>query len=284
VWLYKDANTSRVLVSLLIDFAPARMENNPFVHVQNVAQDVYENVTGDWKNILPYLSMYFCVHMFAEHVIPSIFPNPYKWTDGTGKVHPKQLAKLMRTRVISVLMAVWVCIECWRIKPEAAFLQDDLYGSTPATLTLTRVAVAHFIWDIVICILDGEQMSYQFHAWACFLVFACSLVRYIRCSAVSCRCCAHCIPPDLQRPFLHYMSIVVLFFEAGTPFLHIRQLMIKAHKTEIYGGIPFLLAQVRNRARLVLSAWTARHVYICLQMSFFSLFFYSRIWIGYYEC
>ena len=66
----------------------------------------------------------------------------------------------------------------------------------------------------------------------------------------------YCTP---QQPFIHYMGIISLFFEASTPFLHIRQGLIQS------GNGSGLLFQMT-------------------QMLFAVLFFLVRIVFGYYEC
>jgi hypothetical protein len=60
------------------------------------------------------------------------------------------------------------------------------------------------------------------------------------------------LPPSLQNPFLHYMSIVCLLFEASTPFLHIRAALIQSRSATGTGfaivqalfGITFFLTRI----------------------------------------
>lgn len=65
------------------------------------------------------------------------------------------------------------------------------------------------MWDCAICLLDGFGAAFIFHGVACLLVFTIALT-----------------------PFMHYMAYVALLFEASTPLLHARRMLIMAGATE----------------------------------------------------
>ncbi|RYG55030.1 hypothetical protein EON66_06255 [archaeon] len=55
----------------------------------------------------------------------------------------------------------------------------------------------------------------------------------------------------LQRPFVHYMAMIALMYEASTPFLHIRKIMIQARTTD---NVAYTVVTVRA-LRVLLPAW-----------------------------
>ena len=90
---------------------------------------------------------------------------------------------------------------------DAERLRLDPFASSPATAHLSRVATAYFVYDVAcLALWDADfEPVFLLHGALCLWVFACSL-----------------------QPFLHYMALVTLLFEASTPFLHARAALLAA--------------------------------------------------------
>jgi hypothetical protein len=111
-----------------------------------------------------------------------------------------------------------------------------LTHTTPPPFTLRRPLPQYFAWDCAICLLDGFGAAFIFHGVACLLVFTVALT-----------------------PFMHYMAYVALLFEASTPLLHARRMLIMAGATE-------------------------GRLYSATQAAFAAVFFAVRIAFGWVSC
>jgi hypothetical protein len=193
--------------------------------------------------LAPYVLLYFSLHVLLQYVVPLLRPDAYDVLAGpAGSPSPspaarRKLAAEARTKIIATLMALEVSILglYGLCTAEGASLFHDLYSSSYLTDHIVRVAVGYFAWDVVACVLDGEALAYHLHGWACLAVFVAAL-----------------------HPFLHYMSMVALSFEASTPFLHARALMITRGNTK---GAAFK----------------------AMELLFVGSFFATRIGNGYYQ-
>ena len=115
-----------------------------------------------------------------------------------------------RNKIVASCFAVYVSalsLAALASGDEAERLRLDAFASSPATAHLSRVATAYFVYDVAcLALWDADfEPVFLLHGALCLWVFACSL-----------------------QPFLHYMALVTLLFEASTPFLHARAVLLAA--------------------------------------------------------
>ena len=233
-----------------------------------IVAEVATNVAAHARPLAAYTAGWFVLTWVLEVVGPRVAPRLYGAINPDGKMSDRAVAKDMRTKLLCSGMAVWAvgCCIYGLLSPAGRAMWGHLYATNALTEHLVHFGASFFVWDIVICVLDGEAAAYHFHAWACFLTFAFALVRclvvlyspFMRTRAKS-SVTAPLPPNPLQHPFSHYMSLVVLLFEASTPFLHARKFMLQARLTDGAWATPFMLVQV----------------------AFAGGFFLSRIMVGY---
>ncbi len=165
----------------------------------------------------------------CQYVLPAALPGIWDVLGADGKMDPKpddprykgrpaeelravarrRYARDARTKIICVVMAVWMVAlsvrELWSAEGRDLMRPERMYDASPTSRTLTYSSCAYFVWDVLVCIMDGEGVGYHVHAWACLLTFFTGM-----------------------QPFLSGWAPFVLMFEASTPFLHIRKVMIQA--------------------------------------------------------
>lgn len=192
-------------------------------------------VAGHWREVAPYVAFFFALHAALEFGVPAAWPGAYDALAraGGGKPDRRALARDARTKLLASAMALEVTALSLAglARADERALFADLYGSTPLTAHLVRVAVGYFTWDVVACVLDGAAPAYHAHGWACLFVFVAAL-----------------------RPFLHYMAMVALAFEASTPFLHARTTLIATgratgaafHAVQAAFAATFFLSRIAN--------------------------------------
>lgn len=66
------------------------------------------------------------------------------------------------------------------------------------------MSTGYFLWDLLVSTYEGWGVAFIAHAVACTFVYA-----------------------SAMAPFLHWHGLFFLLFEASTPFLHLRWLLIK---------------------------------------------------------
>lgn len=215
-------------------------------HVQNIAKELLLQVTLNARVLVPHVAVWFALHMLFGRVITAAFPAIYDtFNAGAIKAGKKPLSrsalvKDVRTRIVASIFAVYVVGACLL----GAFVWDDyartvdmgFYGTTPLTVHLCRLAVGFFVWDTYVSVVDGYGPAFVFHGVACLCVFIAAL-----------------------HPVMHNMAFIALAFEASTPFLHGRRLMIMAGRTE-------------------------GPLFAFVQYGFAAAFFVARILIGYWQC
>ena len=198
----------------------------------------------------PFFFFYCALCELAGRVVPYLFPAVYDFcgakaardgaplpTDAAGLAAARaRLAVSMRTAVVASTMALHVSLGSLYglLSPATAgALRHSLQAESPLTRHLCSVAVGYFLWDLLYC-WDG--LVFIVHGVACLAVFAGSL-----------------------RPFLHHMAMVTLLFEASTPLLHLRRIMIDSDAAD--------------------SVW-----YPLVNGAFSATFFAARIAHGLYAC
>lgn len=196
-----------------------------------------------WRDIVLWAAFWFGAHGVLQYVVPALVPGVYDFLGrkraAEGKpMSPSRIARDGRTKVLCFFMGLYVAAASLRgiLDGEFVQLRDDAFSSSPLTRHLCALAAGFFAWDIVVCIIDRENWMYQGHAWTCFLTFFWCL-----------------------RPFSQSMTMIVLLFEASTPFLHARLSMIQGQMTE--------------------GKWAP--LFNVIQASFVLSFFASRIAMGY---
>ena len=186
--------------------------------VASVAAELAGNLAARAPDYLPWFAFYCALHALAEFGVPLVFPGAYdaldrkrlrKLLEARGERAPvdrARVARHARTAIVSVVMALHVTgaslYTLWA-SPAYRALGADFYGETPLTRHLTSVAVGFFLWDCAICAADALGAEFAFHGVACLCVFAGAL-----------------------RPFLQFFAPVVLLFEASTPFLKLREVLL----------------------------------------------------------
>lgn len=173
----------------------------------------------------PPLAVYVALHVLFQYIVPACLPSVYdalgarKRAAGGPAPSRAELARVGRNALVASAMAVYVsALSIWGLlQPSAAALRADLYAETALTRHLVNVAVAFFLYDCVLVPLDGAGAVFAVHGAACLFVFVGAL-----------------------HPFLHYMAMVVLLFEASTPFLHARAALIDSGRAS---GAVFALVQ-----------------------------------------
>lgn len=180
-------------------------------------------------DFLPYFAFY-CFLSELLTALPSYFPGIYDFCAAKeargGSPLPKdatalaaaraRLATGMRTSVVASIMALHVSLGALYglLSPSVMdALRHNLEAEVPLTRHLCNVAVGYFLWDLTYCWNDGAV--YVVHGVACLAVFAGAL-----------------------RPFLHHMALVTLLFEASTPFMHLRRILIDSDEAS---GLVFSL-------------------------------------------
>ena len=194
---------------------------------------------------IPYFFFYTALCELAGRVLPALHPAIYDFAgrkqtlpaDAAGLAAARaRLAVSMRTAVVASAMALHVSLGSLYglLSPAtASALRHSLEAEVPLTRHLCSVAVGYFLWDLLYC-WDG--LVFIVHGVACLAVFAGAL-----------------------RPFLHHMALVTLLFEASTPLLHLRRIMIDSNATD--------------------NAW-----YPLVNGAFSATFFAARIAHGLYAC
>ena len=169
-----------------------------------------------WRDLAPYLVLLAALHALVELGVPALWPEAYDALNAGAAAAGKplrsrrELARDVRTRVVASLFSVYVVGSAvWGVwaGDYAALAGAGFSASTPLTAHLVRVAAAFFLWDTYVCVADGYAPAYIFHGLACTAVFVMAL-----------------------RPTMQGMSLVVLGFEASTPLLHTRLLLIAADR------------------------------------------------------
>jgi hypothetical protein len=210
--------------------------------VAAVPREVLQLWVEHGAGLAPCVAFWFSLHVVIQYVVPAVLGRgAYAFLNGDGKMpSAADQARDARTKVISVVHALLVSslalYGLWWRRPDYIFLREDVNAGTPLTQLLSYLAASYFLWDVVVVAVDGYSLEWHVHAWMGLLVFSAGL-----------------------RPFLHWMSLVTLTYEASTPFLHLRKLLIQCGA----GSGPLFTAT---------------------QLLFAASFFLSRIVLGWYEC
>jgi hypothetical protein len=265
--------------------------------VQDILEEISFLFNEHKVSLIPYLALFAFLHVFTQYVLPALIPGIYlplarkdseqqqqqqkddAKNDGKAASKPAideaKLAVDARSRIVATIFSVHVAILSLYglIAHDSAALERDVYGSTPLTAHLMRSAVAYFIWDIAVCAIDGYAVEWWIHAVACFCVFMASLVSRGACvltttgrrqpltptQPLTLACSPVVLLPAThpQRPFLHYMGLVTLLFEASTPFLHARMVLIKTNNTNnrVFPIVQALFALSFFLARIAFGWW-----------------------------
>jgi hypothetical protein len=180
---------------------------------------------------LPYFLFYCALAEVFGRLLPALYPSIYDFTAAKaardGVPLPKnaealaaargRLAVAMRAAAVASTMAVHVSAGALYglLSPGiAGALRHSLEAEVPLTRHLVNVAVGFFLWDLVYCF---DSAVFVVHGVACLAVFAGSL-----------------------RPFLHHMAMVTLLFEASTPLLHLRRIMIDSDAVRTSAWYPLV--------------------------------------------
>jgi hypothetical protein len=207
---------------------------------------VPREIAGLWFEhraaLAPWVALWFGLHVATQYLVPALFGRRvYAALNGDGKLpSAADQARDARTKVIAVVHALLVTgialYGLWWRRADYLFLRSDVDAGTPLTQQLGYMAASYFLWDVVVVAIDGYSVEWHIHAWMGLAVFSASL-----------------------RPFLHWMSLVTLTYEASTPFLHLRKLLIQ--RGAGHGAL-----------------------FTATQLLFAATFFLSRIVHGWYEC
>jgi TLC domain len=144
-----------------------------------------------------YLLIYALVHLFFEVIGPRmpLLNRVYRGLDPAGKLSQRAINKDIRTKAICILMAIAVVALCIKglLTSEGNALISQPHGSTPLSMELVYISVAHFTWDLFVCWADKEPWLFWVHGLASFFTFLVAL-----------------------QPISQYMAQVVLLQEAST--------------------------------------------------------------------
>jgi hypothetical protein len=228
---------------------------------------------AEGASVLPYLAALFALHVAVEFAVPAIAPAAFDVLGlKDGIKDRRKLAKDARTKVVCTTFALLVATAAAVGLASASGLAADPYASTALTGVLMRAATAYFAWDLVVCAVDGYGIEWWIHGVCCLVVFTLSLVRRAGAggglgwggAASTASLILRDLPqlrpfptPHPQRPFLHYMGLVTLLFEASTPFLHVRKALIQAGggSGRAFAVIQALFAATFVATRIVFGYW-----------------------------
>jgi hypothetical protein len=230
----------------------------PLSVVVDVAAELALQARTHWQRCAPGAALFFGLHILFGRVLPFLVPSVYDVFNAGALAAGKKplsrgaLAKDVRTRLVSILFAVYVVY--WSIV--GVFVADDyaylsarrLDATTPLTVHLAELTVGFFVWDLWVSVVDGYGPAFVFHGAACLAVFLAALA-----------------------PAMHSFAFVALGFEASTPFLHARRLLIMAGVTRgpvlaaVQAGFAatFFLARIllgyTHSVRWAVQAWDELH-------------------------
>ena len=147
----------------------------------DVVMEILHQWATHFPELVPWLALWFGIHLLVEFVVPSALPNIYNSLGRDGKLTTRAArARDARTKAVAVVQACIVVVGALYgrfVSRSWDALRADAYTSTPLSHTLSLAASAYFLWDIVICIVDKLSIEWHVHAWLCFVVFTASLVR-----------------------------------------------------------------------------------------------------------
>lgn len=168
-------------------------------------------VVGNANKLAPYFVLWISLHIVLQYALPAVWPGIYDFLGRDGKITDrKALAVDARTKFIAAAHATYTAaLTTYALFLSNGYYKDllrsNVYGQSALTTHILHVSVAYFIWDLMVCAIDGFGLAFWVHAITCFCVLATSM-----------------------HPMMHYMVLVTVFAELSTPFLYIRKVMIQA--------------------------------------------------------
>lgn len=85
-----------------------------------------------------------------------------------------------------------------------------IFGESPRAMLAFGIATGYFLWDIKVCLAEKKlNLGFTIHAMLCCLVYLFG-----------------------QFPFLNYYGTFFLLFEASTPFLNLRNMLLLLGQTK----------------------------------------------------
>ena len=192
----------------------------------HVFTEFWKQAILQWREYTPWLAVWFGAHVLFETILPSVWPAIYDIFNlgaikqGKKPLSRVALAKDIRTRAVATIFAIYIVgLAIFGVlRGDYSYLAEKgFYATTPLTVHMSHVAVGFFIWDLYVSVVDGFGPAFIFHGLACVWVFTVAL-----------------------GPIMHSMAFVALGFEASTPFLHLRRVLIMAGQSE---GALFTAAQ-----------------------------------------
>jgi hypothetical protein len=170
-------------------------------------------VLREWRVVGGVAAACFGAQAVADWVLPVVAPGFVSWVKTTSK---KESYTELRTRAISIVFALTTASAAtWTLLTAAPELRTSLYGHDDRAQALFAAAAGYFLWDVVVCLVEGWGGAFLAHAVSCLFVFGGGL-----------------------RPFLHWMGCVCLLFEWSSPFMHSMRIM---QSLGLDQGTPFTL-------------------------------------------
>ena len=224
-----------------------RHARSPSFLLQELSSELVSVSLAHWREVAPWAALCVGLHVLFERLVPAALPGAYDVFNAgaaaSGKAPRSRaaLARDVRTRAVASLFSLYVVGAALRgvAGGDYSALQGGgSGGSTPLTEHLVRVACGFFLWDAWVSWADGFGAAYVFHGLACLAVFGLAL-----------------------RPAMHSMALVALGFEASTPLLHARLLLIAAGRARgrLFAATVYGFAATFFVARIAIGYWASYH-------------------------
>lgn len=149
------------------------------VGVAAIGQELAELMRLHGQSLTPFLFVIALIHITAQYALPNLIPGIYDALSyKSGDKDRAKLAADARSKIIATLFASYVtALSVYGLtSPDSTRLQHDAYASTELSNHLERTAIAYFIWDVIVCYLDGYSVVWWIHAICALMVYAASLV------------------------------------------------------------------------------------------------------------
>lgn len=188
-----------------------------------------------------WVALFFGLQLFLDHGVPALAPGFHAWL---VQASTKETYAELRTRAMGTAFALYASVLAGYVLLFDCPDPHDLYAVHPLVHTwVVGAAVGFFTWDVFMCLTEGWGAAFLMHGVAVLSVYLAGLYGFV--------------------PF---MACVCVLYEASTPFLHARKVMItlgwaKTHPV-VFGhlttafGLVFFLARIVVGLATSISWWT----------------------------
>ena len=171
------------------------------VHDVGLHAALVQPVVDNAPLLAVWVGVFFGLQVALDTVVPALAPGLTKWIVENSK---KEDYASLRTRVMGTLFALYASGMAGYVLAFEGLDAHEFYAKHPLVLHwLVAPAVGFFTWDVITCTLEGWGLAYFVHGVAVLAVYTAGLYG-----------------------FLPYMACVCLLYEASTPFLHLRKVML----------------------------------------------------------